>query len=49
MLTSSEDNSKLHPHKKAAPLEEIEIDIASVDFTGLDEYDPHIEYRGGVL
>ena len=45
MLTFS-DSSKLHPHKKGG-IEQTDIDLATVDFTGLDEYNPHIDSKGG--
>ena len=45
MLTCLEDNSKLHPIKKAR-LELIEIDIATVVFTELDGYAPEPDYEG---
>lgn len=46
MLNFSDDRAKLHPHKKGG-LEHVDIDLATVDFTGLDGYDPHIETKGG--
>ena len=34
---------------KCASIKEVEIDIGTVDFTGLGEYDPRVDYiRGGV-
>lgn len=34
-------------NSKCASIKEIEIDTATVDFTGLDEYDPRIMTEGG--
>ena len=45
MLTSS-DSSKLNPYKKGG-IEQTDIDLASVDFTGLDDYNPHMDSKGG--
>jgi hypothetical protein len=38
---SEDETSKFDPYKKA------EIDLDTVDFTGLDEYDPEVTHRGG--